>query len=200
MNETLGALTLPFPVFNVLHFLFPSAVRSLQKGHNIRLVLQGIVWAENPNPAALHVHLIYISGTINTHTVHTPSEYIWQQKKNSVTLCMYVSKNNQSFTFKIMKKVEEVVFILLKYKHITLRPLNIQIFNIQLVLNWCLYLEMIAPFVLLAGVQWTVEGETCCDQVWDWGSSEDWWVSRLCTATGDELIWQTHSWNLYGWI
>lgn len=48
---------------------------------------------------------------------------------------MYVNKNNQSCTFKIMKKVEEVVFILLKYKHITLRPLNIQIFNIQLLLN-----------------------------------------------------------------
>lgn len=40
-----------------------------------------------------------------------------------------------------------------------------------------------------AGVQRSLEGPACCDQVWCWRSSAEQRSSSVCEATGDEPVW-----------
>lgn len=51
---------------------------------------------------------------------------------------------------------------------------------------------------VVAGVQWGLEGQTRCDQVRRRRSGAEQRGPAQRPATGDELVRQTHSWNLYG--
>lgn len=79
------------------------AVRSLQKGHNIRLLLQGVVRSENSDLAALHVHLLYTSGK-RKHTFKPQ------------LLCLYANNNQTHKDFTRWIVTHYPFIILLKYK------------------------------------------------------------------------------------